>query len=269
MTELNQVTREYKYTLPVDQARFYIEALDLNKQTPKMLAFCMSEDPEIHDQKQMIARVPLSDYVIEPTQVSTVQNWVAGGRGLHSGSDIGYDPTTKSFTELHCHAASLLKWQEQQTVLLNVDSRFRFRCIVSWLDTSSSSQLKRITSQAGVFLQKHTQDHYKLLRAEAESLKQLLTDRQDEGRSLTERQFQQVHALDEDMQSVVEASKMVRELVELAVSLGMLEGEIKLNEAISLAPASIPAAGKDEKLVDGALGATEIGAPDAMMDPSA
>ncbi|KAK3640659.1 hypothetical protein LTR56_011751 [Elasticomyces elasticus] len=162
------------------------------------------------------------------------------------------------FAGLHRHAAALLKWQEQQTVLLNVDSRFRFRCIVSWLDASSSSQLKRVTSQAGMFLQQHIQDQYELLKAEAESLKQLLTDRQDEGRSPTERQLQQVHALDEDMQGVVQASKMVRELVELAISLGMVE-----------APASIAAVGKDVTAAAGALSATEIGAPDTVIDLSA
>ncbi|KAK4889065.1 hypothetical protein LTR27_012103 [Elasticomyces elasticus] len=238
--------------LPAPGATSLVRDFGMDQQTPKALAFCMSGDPDIHDQKQRIAR-----------------NWFEGGKGLHPGSDLGHDPATSSFTQLHCHAAALLKWQEQQTVLLNVDSRFRFRCIVSWLDASSSSQLNRITAQAGMFLQKHTQDHYKLLKAEAESLKQLLTDRQDEGRSPTKQQMQQVKVLDEGMQGVAEASKVVRELVELAVGLEMVEGEVKLSEAISLAPVGIPAAGKDMTLADGALNATEIGAPDAMMDLSA
>ncbi|KAK5725389.1 hypothetical protein LTR15_003575 [Elasticomyces elasticus] len=251
------------------QARFSIEDLDMNEQTPKMLAFSMEEDPEVHDQKQMIARVSLSDYVIEPPQASAAHGWVVGGKALHCHGDIGHDPMSDSFAGLHRHAAALLQWQEQQTVLLNVHSRFRFRCIVSWLDASSSSQLKRVTSQAGMFLQQHIQDQYKLLKAEAESLKQLLTDRQDEGRSPTQRQMQQVKVMDEDMLGVVEASRMVRELMELAVGIEMVMGDIKLSEAISLSPASISAAGKDLTLADGELGATEIGAPDAMMDLSA
>ncbi|KAK5674323.1 hypothetical protein LTS10_012907 [Elasticomyces elasticus] len=255
--------------LPAPGATSLVRDFGMNQQTRNALAFCMSGDPDIHDQKQRIAHVPLSDYMIEPPQASEAQNWVVCGKELYLGGRIDSYPTTDSFTGLHHHAAVLLKWQEQQTVLLNIDIRFRFRCIVSWLNASSPSQLKRITSQGATFVQQHVRDQYKLLKAEAESLKQLLTDRQDEGRSPTKQQMQQVKVLDEDMLRVAEASKMVRELIELAVGLEMVMGEVKLSEAISLAPAGIPAAGKDVTMADGPLGVTGIGAPDAMMDLSA
>ncbi|KAK5733017.1 hypothetical protein LTR17_010024 [Elasticomyces elasticus] len=257
--------------LPGPDSISSVEHIGMKQQTPCALAFCMSGDPDIHDQKQRIARIPLSGYVLDSSQASVARktdDWIVGGRELHSGSDIGHDPTTDLFTGLHHHAAALLKWQEQQTVLLNIDIRFRFRCIVSWLNASSPSQLKRITSQGATFVQQHVRDQHKLLKAEAESLKQLLTDRQEEGRSPTKQQMQQVKVLDEDMQRVAEASKMVRELVELAVGLEMVEGEVKLSEAISLAPAGLPAAGKDVTLADGALTATKTGAPNAIMDLS-
>jgi len=178
--------------------------------TSSDLAFAMDGDARVHTTTRKIARVPLSDYS-QPTDSPLADNTTI--------SDV---PTTR----LHDLCTSLEFWQEHQTVQQHIDVRFRFRCLLSWLQASTPAHPRRIKAKAATFLLSHPREQYELLKVEDANSQDIMQVRQEEGLALTEAQEQRVVELEEEMRQAAEAIEKVGELVELAVAGGLVEGEL-------------------------------------------
>ena len=99
------------------------------------LAFCMNDESRVDSTRRKIARVPLSDYVLDSESMTSHKRDVAHGETNASACSPGHianpfasDEQATRFAHL---TVSLLNWQEQQSVLLHIDDRFRFRCLLS------------------------------------------------------------------------------------------------------------------------------------------
>ncbi|KAK5124548.1 hypothetical protein LTR85_001765 [Meristemomyces frigidus] len=178
----------------------------------------MADDARVHATTRKIARVPHSDYVMEggfPELPSLSSTQLDG-----SGSEDG------RLTQLRELCMMLQRWQESQTVLLRIDDRFRFRCLLSWLQASSSDSPRRITRAAAAFLEQHAQDQYEILMVEDQNIQDIMEVRQEEGLPLRKDQLGRVVDMDEDMQQAAEAIKKVGELVAIAVAARLVEGQV-------------------------------------------
>lgn len=91
----------------------------------------------------------------------------------------------------------------------------------------------RITAAATSFLIKHVNDQHQLLLSEEESLTEVAAAREEEGLTLTTRQMEQVEAVSDVVQSMSKATQEVRELLEVAVELGLIAGEVDVVGASS------------------------------------
>lgn len=209
-----------------------------NYSTNTGLAFAMAGDNRMHTTRRKIARVPLSDYIMPVPQsvddangsqsmVSAVYNEVNGPTAQAQTPSVGGLPApeppqaNEHDTRLHEHCTTLLRWQEAQSIQVHIDARFRFRCLLHWLQARG-----RITAVAAGFLQKHVGDQYELLLTEDRNLQDIMQVRQKEGLSLTKAQESRVVDVDEDLQQAAEAIKKVDGLVGLAMTMGLVEGEV-------------------------------------------
>lgn len=118
----------------------------------------------------------------------------------------------------------LQRWQESQTVLLDIDHRWRFRCVLCWLQASTAERPKRITQATAAFLEQHARDQYEILVVEDLNMQDIMQVRQEEGLPLSAQQMGRVVDIDEDMQQAAEAMKKAHEVVVMVVELGLVEG---------------------------------------------
>lgn len=218
-------------------------------QTDTGLAFTMSGDPMIHNTSRNIARIPLSDYVIEDADTTPGVRTKLHGRWreedeeedafmadigdirpsfVTAGSEEAQNDSegSKSLAQLHTLCANLLSWEETQALHLPINDRFRFRCLLSWLQSTSLASPRRITVAAAAFLAKHVKDQHELLLAEEDSLTEVAAAREEEGLALTAQQMEQMEAVGESLQHGNEAVEHVRELVEVAMEMSLVVGEV-------------------------------------------
>jgi len=183
------------------------------KSTESGLAFCLDGDSRMYSTSRKIAHVPLSDYIACSSPLVT--------------TDRPSPTNPKEIDRLHNLTGGLLGWQERQYVLLHIDDRFRFRCLLSWLSSHRAISPKHITLTAADFLEAHVRAQQQLLAFKKENLEEVAKARQENGMLLTEQHLEQVKDVNEGLSDIADATEWARSLLEVSRKLSLVVEEVE------------------------------------------